>query len=44
MLFAYWEGLPDSGWCHIDVQGQLSLMSAPCEDGVHLLSVAGPPS
>ncbi len=43
MLFAYWEGLPDSGWCHIDVQGHLSLMSAPCEDGVHLLSVAGPP-
>ena len=43
MLFAYWEGLPDSGWCHIDVQGRLSLMSAPCEDGVHLLSVAGPP-
>ena len=43
MLFAYWKGLPDSGWCHIDVQGHLSLMSAPCEDGVHLLSVAGPP-
>ena len=43
MLFAYWEGLPDSGWCHIDVQGRLSLMSSPCEDGIHLLSVAGPP-
>lgn len=43
MLFAYWEGLPDSGRCHIDVQGSLSLMSSPCEDGVHLLSVAGPP-
>ena len=43
MLFAYWKGLPDSGWCHIDVQAHLTLMSAPCEDDVHLLSVAGPP-
>ncbi|GAA4410741.1 hypothetical protein GCM10023168_30750 [Fodinibacter luteus] len=42
MLFAYWEGLPDSSWCRIDVQGRLGLMSAPCEDDVHLLSVAGP--
>ncbi len=42
MLFAYWEGLPDSDWCQIDVHGRLGLMSAPCEDGVHLLSVAGP--
>ena len=42
MLFAYWEGLPDSGWCHVDVQSRLSLMSSPCEDGIHLLSVAGP--
>ena len=42
MLFAYWEGLPDSDWCQIDVHEQLALMSAPCEDGVHLLSVAGP--
>ena len=42
MLFAYWEGLPDSDWCQIDVHEQLGLMSAPCEDGVHLLSVAGP--
>lgn len=43
MLYAHWEGLPDSGWCHIDVQARLGLMSAPCEDGLHLLSVAGPP-
>lgn len=43
MLFAYWEGLPDSPWCHIDAQAHLTLMSAPCEDGVHLLNVAGPP-
>src|ERR687898_425856 len=43
MLFAYWEGLPPSGWCHIDVHGRLGVMSTPCEDGLHLLSVAGPP-
>ncbi len=42
MLFAYWEGLPDSGWCQVDVQSRLSLMSSPCEDGIHLLMVAGP--
>ena len=38
----YWEGLPDSGWCQVDVQSRLSLMSSPCEDGIHLLMVAGP--
>lgn len=43
MLFAYWTGLPDSDWCQIDVQNQAALMSAPCEDGAHLLAVSGPP-
>jgi uncharacterized protein (TIGR03083 family) len=43
MLLAYWSGLPDADWCHIDVHAQAALMSAPCEDGLHLLSVAGPP-
>ncbi|HEU5483780.1 MAG TPA: FAD-dependent monooxygenase [Microlunatus sp.] len=42
MLFAYWEGLPDPEWCQIDVHESLALMSAPCEDGLHLLSVNGP--
>jgi uncharacterized protein (TIGR03083 family) len=42
MLFAYWRGMPDSDWCQIDVQGQLSLMSTPTDDGLHLLVVAGP--
>ena len=42
MLFAYWEGLPDSDWCQIDVHERLALMSAPCEDGLHLLSINGP--
>jgi uncharacterized protein (TIGR03083 family) len=43
MLFAYWEGLPHSDWCHLDVHERSGLMSAPCEDDLHLLSVAGPP-
>ena len=42
MLFAYWTGLPDSDWCQIDVQNQSALMSAPCEDGAHLLAGLGP--
>ena len=43
MLVGYWEGLPDADTCHIDVHAELALMSSPCEDGVHLLSVSGPP-
>ncbi|HEU4947623.1 MAG TPA: FAD-dependent monooxygenase [Kribbella sp.] len=42
-LMAYWSGLPASEWCHIDVHERSALMSVPCEDGVHLLSLAGPP-
>jgi uncharacterized protein (TIGR03083 family) len=42
MLLAYWEGLPSAEWSHIDVHEDLGLQSAPCEDGLHLLSVAGP--
>lgn len=42
-LLAYWSGLPASEWCHIDVHEQSALMSVPCEDGIHLLSVAGTP-
>jgi uncharacterized protein (TIGR03083 family) len=42
-LLAYWTGLPASEWCHIDVHERSALMSVPCEDGVHLLSLAGPP-
>ncbi len=42
-LLAYWRGLPPSDWCHIDVHEQSALMSVPCEDGVHLLSVTGTP-
>ena len=43
LLLAYWRGLPASGWCQIDVHEHAALMSTPCEDGLHLLSLAGPP-
>lgn len=43
LLLAYWRGLPASEWCRIDVHEQAALMSVPCEDGIHLLSLAGPP-
>jgi len=36
-------GLPPSEWCHIDVHERAALMSVPCEDGIHLLSLGGPP-
>lgn len=42
-LLSYWRGLPASDWCRIDVHAHAALMSAPCEDGIHLLSLAGPP-
>jgi uncharacterized protein (TIGR03083 family) len=42
-LMAYWRGLPASEWCHIDMHERTALMSVPCEDGIHLLSLAGPP-
>jgi uncharacterized protein (TIGR03083 family) len=43
LLMAYWRGLPASQWCHIDVHERAALMSVPCEDGIHLLSLGGPP-
>ncbi|PXY29097.1 hypothetical protein BAY59_15820 [Prauserella coralliicola] len=42
-LLAYWRGLPASEWCHLDIHERAALMSVPCEDGIHLLSLAGPP-
>jgi uncharacterized protein (TIGR03083 family) len=44
MLLGYWKGLPATDVCQIDVREQHGVMSAPCEDGFHLLSVAGPPT
>jgi uncharacterized protein (TIGR03083 family) len=44
MLVAYWEGLPPTDWCHIDVHEDVALQSSPCEDGLHLLSVTGGPT
>jgi flavin-dependent dehydrogenase len=43
MLFAYWTGLPDSEWFRTDVRQDHSLWCSPCEDGVHLIGLAGRP-
>lgn len=43
-LFAYWQGLPDQEFGVLDVDDQKNgFLWNPCEDGFHLLSVAGPP-
>lgn len=42
-LLAYWGGMPRSDWCVLDNHERSALMSVPVEDGLHLLSVAGPP-
>lgn len=42
MLLGYWRGLPDSDWIRLDMHERSALMAAPCEDGWHLLTVAGP--
>lgn len=42
MLLGYWRGLPDSDWIRLDMREGSALMAAPCEDGLHLLTVAGP--
>ncbi len=43
LLLGYWRGLPASDWIRLDMHECSALMAAPCEDGVHLLTVAGPP-
>ena len=43
-LFAYWTGFPAAEWFRMDVREDLSLLSCPCEDGIHLLVLAGLPS
>ena len=43
MLLGYWRGLPPSAWCRIDLHERSAIMVTPCEDGLHLLNVAGPP-
>ena len=43
-LFGYWTGLPASEWFRMDVREDLSLVCCPCEDGVHLLVLAGRPA
>jgi 2-polyprenyl-6-methoxyphenol hydroxylase-like FAD-dependent oxidoreductase len=43
LLFAYWTGLPPSEWFRTDVRQDSSLTCRPCEDGVHLVVLAGRP-
>jgi flavin-dependent dehydrogenase len=43
MLFSYWTGLPDSEWFRADIRRDRSLWCSPCEDGVHLIGLAGHP-
>jgi 2-polyprenyl-6-methoxyphenol hydroxylase-like FAD-dependent oxidoreductase len=43
LLFAYWTGLPPSEWFRTDVRQDSSLTCCPCEDGVHLVVLAGRP-
>lgn len=44
LLYAYWTGFPAAEWFRMDVREELSLISCPCEDGIHLVVLAGPPS
>jgi 2-polyprenyl-6-methoxyphenol hydroxylase-like FAD-dependent oxidoreductase len=44
LLFGYWTGLPATEWFRMDVREDLSLVSCPCEDGVHVLVLAGHPA
>ena len=42
-LFGYWTGLPATDWFRMDVRQDLSLVCCPCEDGIHLVVLAGRP-
>lgn len=43
-LFSYWRGLPRAEFGLLDVKdSRLGLMRNPCEDGIEILSLAGPP-
>jgi len=42
LLLGYWRGLPASDWIRLDMHERSAFMTAPCEDGIHLLTVAGP--
>jgi 2-polyprenyl-6-methoxyphenol hydroxylase-like FAD-dependent oxidoreductase len=43
ILFGYWTGLPASDWFRMDIQRDQSLICCPCEDGIHLVVLAGRP-
>jgi 2-polyprenyl-6-methoxyphenol hydroxylase-like FAD-dependent oxidoreductase len=43
-LFGCWTGFPATDWFRMDVRQDLSLVCCPCEDGVHLVVLSGPPA
>ncbi|HEX2392774.1 MAG TPA: NAD(P)/FAD-dependent oxidoreductase [Solirubrobacterales bacterium] len=42
-LFAYWRGLPDDGYATTEIRPDAIVNRWAVEDGLHLLSAAGPP-
>lgn len=40
-LFAYWTGLPETEWFRLEVREDRAITWSPCEDGNHILVVAG---
>jgi 2-polyprenyl-6-methoxyphenol hydroxylase-like FAD-dependent oxidoreductase len=43
MSYAYWEGIPDDGYGHLQVEADRILARAPVEDGLVMLIANGPP-
>jgi 2-polyprenyl-6-methoxyphenol hydroxylase-like FAD-dependent oxidoreductase len=41
--YAYWKGIPNEGWGGFHIELDRVLTTAPVEDGLHMLIVAGPP-
>ncbi len=42
MLFAYWRGLPETEFVHVEARPDGALNWFPCEDDVHLVGTMGP--
>ncbi|MPZ92823.1 MAG: DUF664 domain-containing protein [Actinobacteria bacterium] len=43
LLFAYWTGLPETEWFRLEIWEDRAITWSPCEDGSHILVVAGGP-
>ncbi len=44
MLFAYWRGLPETDLVHFYFEEEAGLVRIPCEDGIELVILNGPPA